>query len=112
MKHGDFPDNGFTPTPEDEEAAERFYKLAERYPTFILVMRVLHSHRRLQSAQATEGMPEMILESEKRMREEALDRLCMAIPYDECNGVFRFADILETFAAELARPYKTDDPDA
>ena len=44
--------------------------------------------------------------------EKALDELCDAIPHDPNSCVFSLPTIVATFAAELAHPHPTGDPDA
>lgn len=108
----DFDEDGeYEPTEEEKAYAERLYKLAERYPTFLLLTQALRRHRRFQRLTQL-GAPAEILEKEKGMREHALDVLANAFPYDADGFGYHLQDVLNTLIAELRRPHGQGGTDA
>jgi len=98
-------------TPQEQRVADRMGRLATRYPTFLLLMKVVQRHRRLQRLRKIDA-PEQVVETDEHLREKALDELCDALPHDPDNNVFSLPSIIATLATELAQPYPSGDADA
>lgn len=100
----DFED---TPMPADHEV-KRFYSLAKRYPTFMLILKVIQRHRRLGRLQAIEA-PRLIIEKEEELLQEGLDDLAIAFPPVPGKDLVGLPSIVDTLTAELERPHPTAD---
>jgi len=108
MTDGD-DDDDWEPSPEEQAQMDKFYRLAERHPTFLIVMKVVHGHSRLKNLVAMEA-PEAVIQKEREMLDGRLDELCAAMPYLSDADTFPLPGIIEHFRDELLRaPGSGDD---
>jgi hypothetical protein len=85
-------------TPEEEKAFERLEKIHQRFPTFVLLGKLLNSHSRLKRLRELEA-PKQIIENEIEIRAKHLERVAQAFPSDK-DG-FHIIDIIQTLDHEL-----------
>lgn len=106
------PDEGdYIPTEEELARARQAAELARRYPTFQLLAKTLRRHRRLGRLQDLEA-PDQIIDQEKKLREDALEELAAAFPFDLDINVYHLPDIIETLVEEIRRPHEQGGDDA
>jgi hypothetical protein len=91
-------------TPEERANVEHRNRLAERYPTFVLLTKAMQRHQRLRRLRELR-VPEQIIENAVEMRDKAFDILGAAFPYDTEINVYHLEDVLNTVRAELQRPH-------
>ena len=91
--------DGFYELPEEE----RFYALCKRYPTFLIIMKVVQRHQRLRRFTGDPNF-EFMLDKAKELLEEALNELVMAFPPIAGKDVISLPSILHTLADELETP--------
>lgn len=105
----DDDDDDWKPSAEEQAAHDRFFAIADRYPTFHLLMKIVHSRARIKKLGSL-GAPPVILENEHQMLNKRLDELCAAMPYDGEVSTYPLPGIIEHFRAEFLRaPGKGDD---
>lgn len=107
----DYEDDDWEPTPEEKAAIQEQVRLAERFPTFVLLVRVLMRHSRYQRLKELRA-PEQILENSVESRDRALDELCAAFPRDDDARIFHLEDVLHTLRGELMCPHDSSKTDA
>jgi len=101
-------EDDWEPGPEDEAQRDRFYALAGRHPTFLIVMKIVHSRARLRSLLRM-AAPEMVVENERQILDKRLDELCAAMPYDAAVSTYPLPDIIEHFRQEILNAPGTGD---
>jgi hypothetical protein len=99
----DVEDGAYVPTEEEERAAQQYFEYSLRHPTFLMVMKAVTRRARLLRLRALEA-PEMILEAEEKLINEALDALCEALPFDVEAQAYSLPGIVHHFQDELLRP--------
>ena len=85
---------------------ERFYALCERYPTFLILMKVVQRYKRVRSFRGDPNF-EFMLEKAEGLLEAALSELAVAFPPIAGKDVISLPSILHTLADELGSPHPT-----
>ena len=102
-------DDNWESSPEEEAQMAAFYQMAERYPTFLIVMKIVHSYTRRKKLAQLEA-PEIIVANEQELLDKRLDEFCAAMPYLPDVGTYSLPGIIEHFRAELMQdPGKGND---
>lgn len=87
-------------TAEDLRVAEqRCIEYGLRHPTFLLVWKVVTRRARLLRLRAMKA-PALLLETEQRQLDEALDVLCQALPFDEDTETYSLPLLVRHFLDE------------
>ncbi len=87
-------------TSEERAAIDRINRMHDRFPTFVLLRRVLDTHRRYRRMKRL-GIPELLMRQFENARDEALDRLCDAFPLLSDETMYDLEDVLDTLIQEL-----------
>ena len=95
-------DDDWKPSPEEKAQMDQFYRLAERHPTFLIVMKIVHGRTRLKKMLALDG-PEVVIQNEREMLDRRLDELCAAMPYLPEQDTFSLPGIIQHFRDEILR---------
>lgn len=93
-------DDDWKPSPEEEAQMDEFYRLAERHPTFLIILKIVQSRARLKRLIAMQG-PEQVVQRERQMLDQRLDELCAAMPYVAELEAYPLLGIIQHFRDEL-----------
>lgn len=104
-------EDDWEPTPEEQAAIDQQILVAKRFPTFVLLAKALMRHTRYSRLRSLEA-PEQILSKSAEMRDEAMDELCAAFPFQDGVRIYHLEDVLYTLREELIRPHDSSKTDS